>query len=170
MFRKLSRKKTDALVDALATMGRPFASADEAEAFYAPLRENDRRELKAWSAAFPALHLDLKAMSLKRLEVLYYAIHAEGKAAPLLDRSRLEQLMTTYTREVFVANRIAQWRVMENDFNAGHYTDGLEFVDGGTTNHHYAQDLVKQKENAERDYLFRNFMMYVPTEREAEVM
>lgn len=170
MFRRLSRKKTDDLVDALATIGRAFTSEAEAEAHYGPMREKDLRDLADLARSYPDLRLDFKANSLKRMEGLYFAIHVDRKLTSGIDRAAMERLLTTYTRALFVKNGLARWQVVDNDFNPGHYTDGLEFTAGGTNNRDWAMNLAEEPDNPGRDHLFRSFMMYVPSDQESEVM
>lgn len=170
MFRRLSRKKTNELVDALATIGRAFASEGEAEAHYRPLRAKDLQDLADLDTSYPDLGLDFKANSLKRLEGLYFAIHVDRKLASSMDRAAMERLLTTYTRAVFVKNGLARWQVVDNDFDPGHYTDGLEFTAGGTNNRDWAMNLAEEPDNPGRDHLFRSFMMYVPSDQEPEIM
>ncbi|MFN4313668.1 MAG: hypothetical protein ACK4E0_05190 [Chitinophagaceae bacterium] len=73
-------------------------------------------------------------------------------------------------RQVSVSNEMAEWAVFENDFAEGRYGLGLMYGYGTGTTEHYAEDLNRKEDNDKRTYLFDKFMMYVPEERENEVL
>ena len=161
-LRKLSKKESKKLEDCLAQNGLAFDSQEEAEAFYFAKRDKDIEEIKRINEIFPELLLDFKAPSLSRLENFYFKCYIDKTVKVDISRERFEELMTQYMRQVFVNNEMAEWSVSENYFAEGRYELGLLYGYGSGTNEHYAQDLYKREDNQGRDYLYRDFMMYVP--------
>lgn len=82
----------------------------------------------------------------------------------------MEELLTQYMRQVFVSNEMAEWMVFENDFAEGRYEPGIMYGYGSGTMENYAEELDKKEDNEKRTYLFDKFMMYVPEERENEIL
>lgn len=168
-LRKPGKKEAKALEDCLAESGLPFNSREEAEAFFFAQRDNDLRELSGLNDLFPELTLDYKAGSLKRIEQFYFELYVDKSGDPQISKERMEALITQYNRQVFVANEVAEWRVFENDFAEGRYDLGLLYGYGSGTTQEYASDLDQKENNADRQYLYNNFMLYVPENRQKEV-
>jgi len=169
-LRKLSKKESRELENGLAQNGLEFDSQEAAEAFFFAQRDKDLEDIKALQERFPELALDLKARSLQRMEQFYFSSFVDGTNAMDISKERMEELLTQYMRQIFVAQEMAEWAVFENDFAAGRYELGLMYGYGSGTTEHYARNLDKNEGNKNKTYLFDKFMAYVPKEREAEVM
>jgi hypothetical protein len=168
-LRKLSEEESMSLEESLAQNGLPFDSQEAAEAFFSAERDKDLAAINELAAQFPQLQLNNKAQSLARLEQLYFQAFVDASINMDITKDRMEQLLTQYMRQVFVANDMAEWMVFENDFAEGRYEFGLMYGYGSGTTEHYANNLDKNPDNKERKYLYNKFMMYVPKEREQEV-
>ena len=169
-LRKLNKKESKALEDCLSQNGLEFDSQESAEKFFFAQRDKDLDELVKLNELFPELNLDFKAKSLQRFEAFYFKAFVDKTISTGLSKERMEQLITQYMRQVFVKNEMAEWRVFENDFAEGRYELGLMYGYGSGTMEEYANNLDKNNNNPTRTYLFDKFMMYVPEERENEVL
>lgn len=169
-MRKLSDEEARELEDALAQNGVEFDSQEEAEAFYFAERDKDLKDISMLNEKFADLNLDHKATSLKRFEHFYFKVYVDKTMATDISKERMEELLTQYMRQVFVANEMAEWMVFENDFAEGKYELGLMYGYGSGTNEHYAYGLDTKEDNKNRSFLFDRFMLYVPEERTNEVL
>ena len=169
-MRKLSDEESKELEDALAQNGLAFATEEEAETFFFTQRDKDLEDIAKLNVSFPQLDLNLKATSLQRFENFYFQCYVDKTQSIDISKERMEELLTQYIRQVFVSNEMAEWMVFENDFAEGRYELGLMYGYGSGTMEHYAQGLDKREDNVKRTYLFDNFMMYVPEERENDIL
>lgn len=169
-LRKLSKKESKKLEDCLAQNGLEFDNQETAEKFFFTQRDKDLTEINELNGKFPQLDLDFKANSLKRFEDFYFKVFVDKSIAVDITKERMEELLTQYMRQVFVANEMAEWMVFENDFAEGRYELGIMYGYGSGTMEHYAGGLDKKEDNASRTYLFNDFMLYVPKERENEIL
>jgi hypothetical protein len=169
-MRKLSDEEAKELEDALAQNGFEFDTYEEAEKFFFAQRDKDLEDVAKLNATNPNLNLNYKAKSLQRFEDFYFKCYVDRTISTEISKERMEELITQYMRQVFVANEMAEWMVFENDFAEGRYEFGLMYGYGSGTTEHYAGGLDKKEENDKRTYLFDKFMLYVPEEREGEVL
>jgi hypothetical protein len=168
-LRKLKKQEAISLEECLAQNGQPFESREKAEACFFGLRDAALQDLQAIAAANPELNLDKKGRSLERLEKFYFACYTDKAKQISISKERFEELMTQYMRQVFVHNEMAEWEVFENDFAEGRYELGLMYGYGAGSTERYGEELDAQKDNKERNFLYTQFMLYVPAEREDEV-
>lgn len=169
-MRKLSDEESKELENALAQNGLAFAAQEEAEIFFFAQRDKDLDDIAKLNVSFPQLDLNFKAKSLQRFENFYFQCYVGKIQSVDISKERMEELLTQYMRQVFVSNEMAEWMVFENDFAEGRYELGLMYGYGSGTMEQYAHGLDKREDNAKRTYLFDQFMMYVPEERENEIL
>ena len=168
-LRKLNKKESKSLEDCLAQNGLEFDSQESAEKYFFDKRDKDIEKLDLLNSTHPELDLNKRALSLKRIEAFYYKNFIDARNNIGITKDEMEELMTQYVRQVFVANEMAEWMVFENDFAEGRYDLGLMYGYGSGTMENYARGLGNIESNKSRMYLYDKFMMYVPTEREEEV-
>lgn len=169
-LRKLSKKESKSLEECLAQNGRAFDSQEAAEDYFFAERDKDLDLIKHLNESFPELDLNFKAKSLQRFEALYFNVFVDKTIKLDLSKEKVELLLTQYMRQIFVSNEMAEWEVFENDYAEGRYDLGLMLGYGAGTLEHYANDLDKKEDNTNRSFLFDRFMLYVPAEREADVL
>ena len=169
-LRKLSKKESSKLEDCLAQNGLEFDTQESAEKFYFSQRDHDLVDLANLNHNYLDLKLDFKAKSLQRFETFYFGCYVDKTISIDISKERMEELITQYMRQVFVSNEMAEWMVFENDFAEGRYELGIMYGYGSGSLEHYARGLDFIKDNAKRSYLFNKFMLYVPKEREEEVL
>jgi hypothetical protein len=169
-MRKLSDEEAKELEDSLAQNGIKFDTDEQAEKFFFALRDQDLEEIAKLNTANPHLDLNFKAKSLQRVEDFYFKCYVDKTLSTDIPKERMEELLTQYMRQVFVSNEMAEWMVFENDFAEGQYELGLMYGYGSGTMEHYAEGLDKKEDNDNRTYLFDKFMLYVPEERENEIL
>jgi hypothetical protein len=168
-LRKISDEEANELESFLGDSGLPFESVEKAEDFFFSQCEKDLDDIDVLNARYPALDLDLKAISLLRLEEFYFDCYVNKKINTDISKERFEELMTQYMRHVFVHNEMAEWAVFENDFAKGRYDFGLLYAYGAGTTESYADELDTIEDNPDHDYLYKKFMLYVPEEGAGEV-
>jgi len=169
-MRKLSDEEARELEDALAKNGIEFNTQEEAETFFFNQRDQDLGDIAKLNAATPGLDLNFRAMSLQRFEDFYFKCYVDKAISSEISKERMEELLTQYMRQVFVANEMAEWMVFENDFAEGRYESGIMYGYGSGSMEHYAENLDKKEGNDKRKYLFDKFMLYVPKELENDVL
>ena len=159
-FKKLSKKENRQLADCLAQIGTKFESKEIAETYFLDLRDKDLLELKELELSFPNLLLDNTGESLKRLEKLYFDFFVDKRIPTNIKQEHFENLITQYTRQVFVTNKIASWIVFENEFSEGQYEIGLDYGNGEGTNQNFGYGLDKKDGSEKGQYLYQTFMAY----------
>lgn len=169
-MRKLSDEEAKELEDALAQNGFKFNTQEEAETFFFAQRDRDLEDIATLNLTNTELGLNFKAKSLQRFEDFYFKCYVDKTLSAEISKERMEELLTQYMRQVFVSNEMAEWIVFENDFAEGQYELGLMYGYGSGTMEHYAEGLDKKEDNDNRTYLFKKFMLYVPQERENEIL
>jgi TPR repeat protein len=169
-MRKLSDEEAKELEDALAQNGFEFDTQEEAETFFFAQRDRDLEDVAKLNRTNPDLDLNFKAKSLQRFEDFYFKCYVDKTLSSEISKERMEELLTQYMRQVFVSNEMAEWMVFENDFAEGQYELGLMYGYGSGTMENYAEGLDKREDNDKRTYLFDKFMLYVPGEREIEIL
>ncbi len=169
-MRKLSDEEAKELEDALAQNGFKFNTHEEAETFFFAQRDRDLEDIAKLNLTNAELDLNFKAKSLQRFEDFYFKCYVDKTLSAEISKERMEELITQYMRQVFVSNEMAEWIVFENDFAEGQYELGLMYGYGSGTMEHYAEGLDKKEDNDNRTYLFEKFMLYVPQEREIEIL
>lgn len=169
-LRRLSKKEAKKLESCLAQNGLEFDSQEAAEKYFFSQRDNDLYEINELNSKYPQLELDFKARSLARFEGFYFHTFVDKSIAADISKERMEELLTQYMRQLFVVNDMAEWMVFENDFAEGRYELGIMYGYGSGTTEHYANGLDKRKDNTNRTHLFNDFMLYVPEERQNEVL
>jgi TPR repeat protein len=169
-MRKLSDEEAKELEDALAQNGIEFDTQEEAETFFFAQRDRDLEDIAKLNLTSSDLDLNFKAKSLQRFEDFYFKCYVDKTLSSEISKDRMEELLTQYMRQVFVSNEMAEWMVFENDFAEGQYELGLMYGYGSGTMENYAEELDKKEDNNKRTYLFDKFMLYVPEEREKEIL
>ena len=169
-MRKLSDEEAKELEDALAQNGFKFNTHEEAETFFFAQRDRDLEDIATLNLTTVELDLNFKAKSLQRFEDFYFKCYVDKTLSAEFSKERMEELLTQYMRQVFVSNEMAEWIVFENDFAEGQYELGLMYGYGSGTMENYAEGLDKKEDNDNRTYLFEKFMLYVPQERENEIL
>jgi len=169
-MRKLSDEEAKELEDALAQNGFEFDTQEEAETFFFAQRDRDLEDIAKLNVTNPELDLNFRAESLQRFEDFYFKCYVDKTLSSEILKERMEELLTQYMRQVFVSNEMAEWMVFENDFAEGQYELGIMYGYGSGTMEHYAEGLDKKEDNDNRTYLFDKFMLYVPEERQNEIL
>lgn len=169
-MRKLSDEEAKELEDALAQNGFKFNTPEEAERFFFAQRDRDLEDIATLNLTNAELDLNFKAKSLQRFEDFYFKCYVDKSLSAEISKERMEELLTQYMRQVFVSNEMAEWIVFENDFAEGQYELGLMYGYGSGTMENYAEGLDEKEDNDNRTYLFEKFMLYVPQERENEIL
>ena len=159
-LRKLTNSENKKLNDCIANIGQEFNSLTDAENYYYQIRDSELNEIKNIETQFPKLLLDGSGESLQRLEDFYFECYVDNKIKIEIPKSQFENLITQYTRHVFVNNNIDKWTVFENEFSPGKYELGLISENGVTSNQHYGEDLDKKEKSELRKYLKTWFDIY----------
>ena len=133
-------------------------------------RDRDLEDIAKLNVTNPELDLNFRAESLQRFEDFYFKCYVDKTLSSEILKERMEELLTQYMRQVFVSNEMAEWMVFENDFAEGQYELGIMYGYGSGTMEHYAEGLDKKEDNDNRTYLFDKFMLYVPEERQNEIL